>query len=94
MNQVLLPLPFERSTELFALIHEIIQANEHMFKDQVEEFNKTEPNPKDRLVDYFIIGALNGKYCYAAFTRELPDWLKNFLCDCYVLAHNHLASQK
>ncbi|MBS4065594.1 MAG: hypothetical protein KGZ74_13625 [Chitinophagaceae bacterium] len=94
MKKILLPLSFNKVNELITLLDETIKANQEPYKDQIDAFNKESHDAKENLVDYFIIGNLNDKYCYPGLIKDLPEWLKEFLMDCYVLVHNHLASKK
>jgi uncharacterized protein YdcH (DUF465 family) len=94
MKKVLLPLPFDKSNELIKLLDETIKANQGAYEKQIDTFNKESFKLKNNLVEYFIIGNLNDKYCYPGLSTDLPEWLRDFLLECYVLVHNHLASKE
>lgn len=74
-------------------MNETIKANQESYREQIENFNKEQFKLKDNLGEYFIIGNLNDKYCYPGLATDLPDWLRDFLLECYVLVHNHLANK-
>lgn len=94
IKQILLPLSFDKSSELIKLLDETIKANLEPYKQQIEKLKEDGFKLKDNLVEYFIIGNLNDKYCYPGVSNDLPKWLRQYLFDCYVLVHNHLASAK
>jgi uncharacterized protein YdcH (DUF465 family) len=94
IKQILTPLSFDKSHELIKLLDEKIKANLEPYKQQIENLKEDGFKLKDNLVEYFIIGKLDNKYCHPHVSNDLPEWLSQYLYDCYVLVHNHLASAK
>ncbi len=94
MNKVLLPLDYSQAHKLDELIKQTIETNLWQHQTQIKAFEASELHTKEKLSEYIMVNALDGKYCQPFIIKDLPEWLNEFLLNCYVLAHNHLASQQ
>lgn len=97
-SKILNPLSFDKSDELGKILLETLKNNRYKYNEQIEEFKKSN-SIEENNIEFFIIQKFirilntNG-YCRPSLTDDIPEWLKTYLFDSYLYAHNSLASQQ
>lgn len=89
-EKILLPLAVEHEGELIKLLHDTIKSNKGKYQSEIEKLNL-----EKELTQYFYIFHLNDRFLKGIIqsNAKLPEWLNNFLNDCYFFAQNSITQK-
>ncbi|HEY4289452.1 MAG TPA: hypothetical protein VGN00_20260 [Puia sp.] len=75
--RIINPPPFEKVNDLALLFYKFIEERKNQYQLKIDALKLQFP-----LVSYVAIGDVNG-FCSVIIEDKIPDWLRQFIMNCY-----------